>query len=389
MDEPVLPTVLCVDDEPQVLAALSLHLQSSYRVLTAASGADAIRLMRAHPEIDVVISDMRMPGLDGAKFLHAARSIASDVPRLLLTGHADLESAIAAVNDGQIFRFLVKPTQPSDLLAALAAAMRQRRLVTAERDLLQRTLRGAVQALTSALALRDPVAFGSGERVKRLSGEIAERLVPDLRWAVEIAAMLAPLGMIALPDDVKHKLHAGRPLDDDERAMIERLPALTDELIRHIPRLEVVRAMLALSAAAPIPRGCEPDAAIAPSLRHGVAILRAVLDFDELIADGMEANVALGAMRARGDRYAADVMDALADLRETSASGQRLREVSARELMPGMLIGRDVRLANSVLLVPRGFEVTEGLVERIRNLRDGALVGPIWIVDGSGRPPAS
>ncbi|MFA5941734.1 MAG: response regulator [Sinimarinibacterium sp.] len=387
MNELSPPTILCVDDEPQLLASLELYLRKRYRVLTAASGAEGIRLLRARPEIDVVVSDMRMPGMDGAKFLHAARSIVPDVPRLLLTGHADVDAAIAAVNEGQIFRFLVKPCPPLTVIAALEAAVQLRRLVSAERVLLQQTLTGAVQALINVLALRQPLAFGSSERVKRLAGDIAARLVPELRWAVEIAAMLTPLGMIALPDEVAEKIHAGRPLDAHEQAMVERMPTLTDSLIGHIPRLETVRALLAMVAGAPMPAFCMPSDERLPAVRRAAAILRTALDFDALRSQGFSAHAVLGALQARADRYDGEVMTTLTTVCGDGPSGERLQEIPAGALRAGMVIARDVVLANGVLLVARGYEVTQGLVERVRNLRPGALTAPIFVLTAAAEAP--
>ena len=117
--------VLCVDDEPHVLEGLSLHLRRRYDVDTATSGGAGLDILKADATIAVVLSDMRMPGMDGASFLARAKEVAPDAVRLLLTGQADLDSAIAAVNEGQIFRFLTKPCPPPTLLGAVAAATEQ------------------------------------------------------------------------------------------------------------------------------------------------------------------------------------------------------------------------------------------------------------------------
>jgi arabinose-5-phosphate isomerase len=115
--------VLCVDDEPQVLEGLALGLGRTYTVKTAPSGSAALAMLRTLPEITVIISDMRMPGLNGAQFLAATRTIAPNARRLLLTGDTGLDSAIAAVNQGGIFRFLSKPCPPPLLLETVAAAV--------------------------------------------------------------------------------------------------------------------------------------------------------------------------------------------------------------------------------------------------------------------------
>ena len=138
------PTILCVDDEKAVLDGLSLHLRRRFQVLTAQSGAEALAILGREPGVAVGMSDMRMPGMDGATFLARARELAPSAVRLLLTGQAHIDAAIAAINEGRIFRFLTKPCPPATMMAAVDAAAEQHRLVTAERGLLQETLHGAI-----------------------------------------------------------------------------------------------------------------------------------------------------------------------------------------------------------------------------------------------------
>src|SRR5262245_17980905 len=107
------PRILCVDDEPNVLEGLALHLRRKYEMSTAANGPDALALLEREGPPEVIISDMRMPGMDGATFLSKARQLYPDTVRMLLTGQSDMASAIKAVNDGQIFRFLTKPCGPA------------------------------------------------------------------------------------------------------------------------------------------------------------------------------------------------------------------------------------------------------------------------------------
>lgn len=115
--------VLCVDDEPQLLEAIALTLGHRYYVEPAASGHAALEKLRTLTKLSVIISDMRMPQMDGAQFLSAARAIAPDARRILLTGHADIKSAIAAVNDGRVFRYLTKPCSSTELIEAVDAAI--------------------------------------------------------------------------------------------------------------------------------------------------------------------------------------------------------------------------------------------------------------------------
>ena len=111
--------VLCVDDEPNILSALRRLLRpSGYRVLVAEGGAEGLELM-ATEQVDLVISDMRMPNMDGAAFLAAVKAGWPDVVRILLTGYADMASTIDAINRGEIFRYVTKPWVDSDMLLTL------------------------------------------------------------------------------------------------------------------------------------------------------------------------------------------------------------------------------------------------------------------------------
>jgi signal transduction histidine kinase len=126
--------VLCVDDEPHVLAALERQLRSRFEIVTATSGAAGLAWLDQADPPTVVISDMRMPEMDGARFLRLVRERASDTIRILLTGYGDLESMAASVNEGSIFRLLTKPCRTETLIAAIDAAVVHHTRLKAVRD---------------------------------------------------------------------------------------------------------------------------------------------------------------------------------------------------------------------------------------------------------------
>ncbi len=369
--------ILCVDDEPNVLEGLSLHLRRRFAVGTATSGALGLEALRRVPATAVVISDMRMPAMDGVAFLRAVREVAPDAVRILLTGQADLASAIAVVNEGQIFRFLTKPCPPPALLAAVQAAADQHRLVTAERVLLEQTLHGSIKALTDALSLTNPAAFGRATRIRQLVTELAAKLRTRDRWQPEIAAMLSQVACMTLPAETAEKLCNGRPLSEQERAMVDRLPAVTDQLLGNIPRLEIVRAILSASArprrVGPAPSGQDP------LVELGAELLRVAIDFDLLEAQGNPAAGAVEVLRARGALYDQAVIEALDELRGGCDASDELREVAVAAIRVGMVVAADIRLESGVLLVARGYEVTSGFIERLRNF-SGAVKEPIRVL---------
>lgn len=373
MDEKTKPLIMCVDDEPHVLEGLALTLRRRYEMLTATSGAAGLELLAKHPDVAVVMSDMRMPGMNGAAFLAQARQVLPNAVRLLLTGHSDIEAAIAAVNEGQIFRFLTKPCAPPQLLAAMAAAVEQNRLITAERVLLEQTLHGAIKTLTDVLSLTNPVAFGRATRIKKLVTDLATKLGVQERWQVEVAAMLSQIGHITLPAATAEKVYFGQPLSPEEQKLVDALPGLTERLLGNIPRLEAVREILAGYSKPRKPGAVAPEDPQQKTVYLGAQMLKLAVDYDALETEDQQASEVLGVLRARGDRYEPSVLAALVAVRGGGEPLEQLRELRPAELEVGMILTEDVKLPTGVLLVARGYEVTPRFLECIRNLPRGAL----------------
>ncbi|MFH1810620.1 MAG: HD domain-containing phosphohydrolase [Pseudomonadota bacterium] len=365
------PAILCVDDEPELLAGLGLHLRRHYTLSTATSGAQGLQLLTEQGPYAVVMSDMRMPGMNGAEFLAAVRQRAPETVRMLLTGHADMESAISAVNEGQIFRFLTKPCPPASVLAAFEAAHRQYQLVTAEKVLLEQTLHGSIQALSAVLALSNPVVFGRASRIKKSAAALVRALGLADAWQIEVAAMLSPLGTIILPAETLEKHLAGQPLTVDEQAMVERMPAVVEDLLAHIPRLEEVRAILAdlsLARAGKL-EVCE-----------GAAVLAIAADFDDLESRGQSAPRALDALQERARFYRPELLARFVQVQRAAQAG-KVRQIEVSGLKVGQVLAQEVRSTGGVLLVARGFEITPGVVERLKNFRGGSIAQPLHVID--------
>ncbi len=139
--------------------------------------------------------------------MREARTLRPDTVRLLLTGHSDLEAAIAAVNHGQVFRFLTKPCAPPELIGAIDAAFAQYNMMHAEKVLLEQTLHGSIKTLTDVLALKHLArgAFGRAQRVKQTVSKMLDALAITDRWQVELAAMVSQLGYVSLPPEILEK----------------------------------------------------------------------------------------------------------------------------------------------------------------------------------------
>jgi FixJ family two-component response regulator len=376
---PLRPRVLFVDDEPSVLDALAVNLRRGFEVVTATSGDLGLEYLQAQSDFAVVVSDMRMPKMDGAAFLARARELAPDAVRILLTGHADLEATIKAVNQGQIFRFLTKPCPRDTLRGAIDSAVAQHRLITAERVLLEQTLRGSIKMLIDVLAITSPAAFGRANQIKTRVLALAAVLGILDSWQLEIAALASQLGYIVLPHELCDKLENKQPLSEDERRIVERAPAMTEQLLANIPRLENVRAMLALHVNPP--RRKQVTDPTTQLIELGAHLLRVAIDIEVLEAnrsDRSRSPVAL--LLTRTDLYDPEVLKAVEQLYHERAPRFVVKAIPACELVAGMILAEDLRFATGNLLVARGYEVTASFIARVKNLPHEMFSGNFRIV---------
>jgi response regulator RpfG family c-di-GMP phosphodiesterase len=376
MNSPDSMCVLCVDDDPRVVEGLSLHLRKEYRVLTALSGTQALERLKEAGGAAVVISDMRMPGMDGATLLKQVMQVYPDATRILLTGEPGRDSAVSAVNTAHVFRFLLKPCSPDQLKAAVEDGVIQHRLVIAERSVLKETLIGCIKALVDVLAITSPAAFGRASRVKRLAMELADKLDCHHFWQLEAAAMLSQIGYLSVPEDLVEKLHCGEALSPEERTQANRVPEVVNALLENIPRLEpVVQIVTALNWT---------DEQIARlgdgTIGLGARILGLVLEYDSLTSRGVAVGDAMQVLRCRTARYREELVERFAAWVGAASTRAQLCEVPLGAVKPGMVIMQDVRTPRGLLFVARGFEVTNVFLERIRNFGQDLLDRPVKVL---------
>jgi hypothetical protein len=162
--------------------------------------------------------------------------------------------------------------------------------------------------------------------------------------------------------------------------MVERLPVVAEQLLAHIPRIETVRAMIANQRSPTRPAGGAAGDPQAQMVARGAQILRAAIQFDVLDRQGLGKSGALDILRGRTDQYDPEVLDALAAGASVERSLDLMLEVLLRKVRVGMLFAEDVKLLNGTLLVARGYEVTQGFVERARNFKPGTVREPVRVI---------
>lgn len=348
-------------------------LRRDYRAVTAAGGQAALDTLKEIDAPAVILTDMRMPGIDGASLLKTVRRLYPETTRILLTGDPGRDAAVSAINEGQIFRFLTKPCAPEKVLAAIEAGVTHHRLLTAEKTLLQDTLIGCIKALIDVLAITNPVAFGRSNRVKSVAMVVARDSGHPSFWQLEAAAMLSQIGYISLPVDLVEKLYYGHKLTADEHALAAKAPAVAQTLLGHIPRLEPVLELLALSQK---PTGLSTDGLTT----LGGNILRLVLEYDTQLARGNATPLQSIEATNRHDRT---LIAHLAAAVGAASAKEETSEIAVGKVRVGMIVLDDLRNHKGVLLVPKGFEVTGAFIERIRNFAPGVLAERIRVTEPS------
>ena len=238
-------SILLVDDEPNILTALRrLLMDEEFELLTAASGSAALEMLRDAPEVGVIVSDQRMPGMTGVEFLEQARVIAPQALRILLTGYADMEATIAAINQGGAYRYLTKPWDDQALLMTVREAATQYRLkrenerlhqivnrqneelrqwntrlksrvleqtaeirkkneeLRAKNTRLKANYRDTIGALSGLLEMRAPHMRNHARNVSALALAVAQamNLGAEERDELQVAALLHDIGEIGTPD---------------------------------------------------------------------------------------------------------------------------------------------------------------------------------------------
>ena len=362
--------ILIVDDDPNLLEASRRVLRGSFDIVTALGGEEGLKLVREQGPFAVVISDLRMPVVDGVTLLRQVREAAPETVRILLTGNADMSAAIQAVNEGQVFRFLTKPCPGSVIRDTLRDAVRQHQLESAERVLTEHTLRGSIRALVEMLSLVHPVVSARTSRVRRLAIELAEGLKASDPWRIEVAALLSHVGYISLPRAAVDRLLSGLRLTPEESDRAAKAPEIAAKLIASIPRMEEVQNILLM-------QGTNWDGTHAPvSGMHGdriplgARILRAAIDFDTLVLRGSSVDQALLSLKSSEGVYDPAVIQALDRARGSQMPEADTIAVKISDLCPGMIFAGDLLTPEGLMVVAKGQEVSDQLIGHIRNYWD-------------------
>lgn len=354
--------ILFVDDDRNVLDGYRRSLSREFLIETAVGPEGAISLIEKGPPFAVVVSDMRMPGMNGIQLLSKVKASSPDTVRIILTGNADMQTAIDAINEGNIFRFLIKPCAHEAMAKTLTAALLQYRLVTAEKQLLEQTLSGSIQVLTEVLSLVNPAAFSRAERARRYIRHVVAALKLGNPWQYEVAAMLSQLGCVTLPPETIEAVYNGEQLTPEEQAQYDAHPSVAYGLISRIPRLEPIAWMIEHQNRPPSEH--DPESA---DIHRGAEILRLILAYEQAIHKGTSRNEAAHLLARRNPQFSPEFFNALVTL-DPYAEDAEIKPCRIEDLSTGMIIQEEIKTVHGALVISKGQEVTSTVVFKLKNL---------------------
>lgn len=418
-------SILCVDDEPSILSSLKrLFHPKGYQIHIAVGGKAALELMD-QVAVDLVISDMRMPEMDGVQFLEQVRQRWPDTVRLLLTGYADISSTIDAVNRGEIYRYISKPWDDADILLIVRDALEQRTLAlenkrleavaqiqnaelkkahahleslvalrTTELTNANRSLQTAheqlksnfitsIKVFSSLVELRGGNLAGHSRRVADLARRMAARLGLDNKQTHEIfvAGLLHEIGKVGFGDDMLTTAIVN--LTPRQLDLYRRHPARAEQLLTPLPDLkgstELIAAQLERFDGNGHPRKLAQEA-----IPMGARILVLASDYDNMLSGALvkrqlgEAEARALVEKNRGKRYDPKVVNALLAVLDASAlEGPHKtvvteRKVNVRELQAGMVLSRDLITPSGLMMLSAQHVLDDRMIHKIVDFEKSA-----------------
>lgn len=365
--------ILFVDDNPLHLRTMERTFRDAFDVAVARSGHEALDLIMDSPPFAAIVCDMRMPGMDGVELLQEVRTLSPDSTRIMLTGQEDQLTAMEALNSGHVFRFLTKPCDDRALAAALEAGVRQHDLLCSSRVLLEETLAGSVQVLVDLLSVFDPKAFGQAEETREYALKIASKMGIPSPWDLGLAALLGPVGRMALPLPIQSKLNWAEPLTPSEKVIVSRIPESGARIVGNIPRLQPVARIIRYSAKDFDGTGYPDDGVTGDEIPLESRILRVLADFLDGVHLRRSRTVVLEQLKLAKGPYDPRVLGALEELLQgpggTAAGPDPARRlVTARGLEAGMCLVEDLCTPEGALILAAGTRLAQIHLERLRSV---------------------
>lgn len=372
--------ILLVDDEPNVLSSLKRQLRSLYEVHTQTDPKAALEEINPRKPFSVIVSDYRMPQMNGIDFLKEVKKRSPETTRMILTGYADLDNAMAAVNFGHVFRFLTKPCENEVLVENLKEAVNQYELVTGKRVLLEQTLKGSVELLTEITSLVNPEVGARINRTRRYVRYLAKKKgIKDL-WRYDIATMLSQLGVLILPPGTMDTMLAGRELSSEQQQIFEMHPVVAQDLLAKLPRMGSIAEMISYQLKGFDGSGTPRDGVEGEDIPLGGRILRIALDYDLYLNIEENSSRAFARLENKAEVYDPEMLYYLEGMLGVEARYE-VKSLEIKALRPGMILYEDILSNKGAMLLRKSLELDKNKIDRIYLFKDKVgIVEPISVL---------
>ena len=359
--------ILLVDDDENILQGYRRNLRTKFQVYTSQDPRLALSILNENPDIAVIVSDYNMPEMNGIDFLTKAKDIRPDTVRILITGYAELQMAIKSVNEGNLFRFLTKPCDQETLQKIIFQACEQYSLITVEKELLEKTLKGSIKVLIDILAAANPLVFNRSLQIRDHAKKIMKRMnMPD-SWEVEIACLLSQIGCIGIPGEVLEKRLNGLELTNAEEEMFFKQAEVGKTLLKNIPRLEKIAEGISMQY---LPYG---DLSLKGSLQSDEhlmfipKILRVLNDYFFLVEKGINEQEAIKYILEERDQYDPAILEVLEAEVAGAQDGYIVKSIKLAELKNGMILAADLIDNTNYKILSKGTALSEVYILKLQN----------------------
>ncbi len=364
--------VLFVDDDPEILFSFERNLTDHFDIFTESNGIRALETVRNEGPFAVIFADMHMPAMDGVQLLTQMEAIHPQTVRIMLTGRADLQVAMDAVNNGHIFRFLTKPCAQETIINSIEAGIHQYHLETAERELLEQTMGGSINVVVEILRLSHPALVSRTNRAKKIAQHIIAQMELLNGWQYELALTLSQIGYLAFQDYRIEDIYSQELSPEGKRIFIEQ-SKIGSQIIKNIPRLENIAAIIGDQ--------CKPF--FDYSDRHktkqqnfielGAQILRVSLDLDTQYMNGHSVTGALKELKNRQGIYNPELLKILESFTPAPGDWSRII-IGVPQLKPGMIVDEDILRKDGTLLLGKNEEISPLTLKHLQRLHDDNLL---------------
>ncbi|PHQ33395.1 response regulator [Rhodopirellula bahusiensis] len=357
--------ILFVDDDPVLLNILAevarKKLPPHYRVYTAEGGEAAVESANSQGPFSVVIVDMQMPDLNGIETISLLRKKLPNAVFVMLTGNKELDTAMQAVNDGKVFKFLTKPCEPRCIISTIEEAQSEHNSMVSAKDLLSGTFAGTLDLMTDLIEMPDGRHIDT-TRMLESTSDLAKNLSIDLGWEERIAARICLVGLAILSPQESEEFNCLDPTSDKHKALFAKICKTSAGLLQKIPRLGWIVDLLCV-----VPRA-DKYRETGRRIEASALLLKVVFYWNFLTTKGLCIEAASSTIQKIMPGLSSNMIRAMEGLHDNQDT-IRIKQVPVSDLLPGMIPYETISVDQDCKVITGGRHLTSQVIENLqRNL---------------------